>query len=295
VKDIKNVLVVMDKPKHDQVAFRRALGLERTSPMHLHLTAFCYHPMYDQTEVFETHQRNEIKKDLVHDRERWLRDQVLDAKAVYENVTLETVWTKELADWVVEKAGSGKYDLVMKTVHKSQTLTHTPSDWTLLRECPAPVLLCTKKRWPKTPQILVALDLKRSDRSHKRLNVKALDAASWFAEKHGGQIHCVYAIEVSNVLSDLDIINPRKIQKDAKDKAQAALDDLLGPYDIPKSRVHMPIGKVGQAVNNVAAKVKADLLVMGTTGRTGVKGLVLGNAAEKVLVRAGCDILALKP
>ena len=89
MKDIKNVLVVMDKPKHDQVAFRRALRLERTAPMHLHLTAFCYHPMYDQTEVFDTHQRNEIKKDLVHDRERWLRDQVLDAKAVYENVTLD--------------------------------------------------------------------------------------------------------------------------------------------------------------------------------------------------------------
>jgi len=295
VKEIKKVLVVMDKPKHDQVAFRRALRLGDASPMHLHLAAFCYDPMVDLKEIFEPGLRAEIKNDLLGDRERWMQEQIRQAEAGKENLSFETVWTKELADWVVDKAGSGDFDLVMKTVHKSQTLTHTPADWTLLRNCPVPVLLCSRKQWRKTPQILVALDLKRDDRSHKRLNVKALDAAAWFAEQYGGQIHCVYAIEVSKVLSDLDIIDPRKIQKSAKERAQSALDELIAPYDIPKSRVHMPVGKVGHAVNNVASKVKADLLVMGTTGRTGVKGLVIGNAAEKVLTRARCEILALKP
>jgi len=285
----------MDKPKHDQVAFRRALQLAQASSMHLHLAAFCYDPMVDQTESFEPGLRAEIKKGLIGDRKRWLKDQVRDANAGIENLTSETVWTKELANWIVEKAGAGKFDLVMKTVHKSQTLTHTPSDWTLLRYCPAPVLLCTRKRWRQRPQIVVALDLKRNDRSHKRLNVKALDAAAWFAEKYGGQLHCVYAIEVSRVLSDLDIVDPRRIRNDAREKARETLEDLIAPYDIPKSRVHMPIGKVGHAVNKVASTVKADLLVMGTTSRTGIKGLVIGNAAEKVLTRARCEILALKP
>ncbi|MEE4360180.1 MAG: universal stress protein [Pseudomonadales bacterium] len=294
MKAIKNALVVMDKPKHDQVAFRRALRLQKQEPMHLHLVAFCYHPMYDQTEVFETHQRNEIKKEVLREREEWLRNQVLDAGAAFENVTIEVVWTKDLADWVTARAEKD-IDLVVKTVHRSRTLTHTPADWTLLRACPAPVLLCTKKRWPKQAQILVALDMKREDAAHKRLNQKALDAASYFARLHGATIHCVYAVEVSSVLADLDIIQPKKIQKEAKARAEAAIKTLLAPYDIPMSRVHIPVGKVGQAVNNIAAKVKADMLVMGTTGRTGVKGLVLGNAAEKVLTRAGCDILALKP
>ncbi|NJN52807.1 MAG: universal stress protein [Gammaproteobacteria bacterium] len=34
---------------------------------------------------------------------------------------------------------------------------------------------------------------------------------------------------------------------------------------------------------------------MGTTARRGVKGLVIGNSAERVLAKAPCDVLALKP
>jgi universal stress protein E len=35
--------------------------------------------------------------------------------------------------------------------------------------------------------------------------------------------------------------------------------------------------------------------VMGTIGRTGVKGLLIGETAERVLRRANCSVLALKP
>jgi nucleotide-binding universal stress UspA family protein len=57
----------------------------------------------------------------------------------------------------------------------------------------------------------------------------------------------------------------------------------------------MPVGKVGHAVNGTVNKLNADLLVMGTTARKGVKGLVIGNSAERVLTKATSDILALKP
>jgi nucleotide-binding universal stress UspA family protein len=35
--------------------------------------------------------------------------------------------------------------------------------------------------------------------------------------------------------------------------------------------------------------------VMGTTARRGLAASVIGNSAEKVLTRARCDVLALKP
>jgi universal stress protein E len=55
------------------------------------------------------------------------------------------------------------------------------------------------------------------------------------------------------------------------------------------------MGKVGHAVNRLSARLKADLMVMGTTARRGVAAMVLGNSAEKVLMKARCDVLALKP
>jgi nucleotide-binding universal stress UspA family protein len=44
----------------------------------------------------------------------------------------------------------------------------------------------------------------------------------------------------------------------------------------------------------LAQEVKADLIVMGTHGRTGVGRLLLGSVAEAVLRRAPCPVLTLK-
>jgi nucleotide-binding universal stress UspA family protein len=44
-----------------------------------------------------------------------------------------------------------------------------------------------------------------------------------------------------------------------------------------------------------AESEKVDLIVMNTHGRRGIKRLILGSVAEKVIQEAPCSILALKP
>lgn len=39
----------------------------------------------------------------------------------------------------------------------------------------------------------------------------------------------------------------------------------------------------------------ADLIVIGTVGRSGIQGLLLGNTAEKVLDTCDCSIFTVKP
>ena len=39
----------------------------------------------------------------------------------------------------------------------------------------------------------------------------------------------------------------------------------------------------------------AELIVIGTVGRSGIKGMRLGNTAEKVLDTCACSILTVKP
>jgi universal stress protein E len=292
---VRNILAVMDKPKRKQVALARALSLREAFGAHLHLVAFTYHPMCDQRDTFETHQRHAVKKELMRTHTEWLRGQVLDAGAVYDDVTLQAAWAKDIAAWTVRTAVRKDFDLVVKSVHPTKSRVHTPTDWHLLRECPVPVLLTSGRRWSKKPIVLATLDLNRHDRAHDELNRKVLDAAVELARVHKGVVHCVYAIEVSRVLADLDIINPRKLAKEARERSSMFLKTLVAPYKIPASRVHMPIGKVGPAVNGIAKKLNADVLVMGTTARRGLKGLVIGNSAERVLAGSTRDVLALKP
>lgn len=291
----KRVLVIVDKPKHEQTALRRALDLQSRIGAHLHLAAFAYHPMYDQQDIFDAHQRRSIRREACRQRSEWLHGQIADAGALARDLTTEVVWEKDIAGWVTNRVAEARDDLVLKSIHQSQTLLHTPLDWQLLRECPVPVLLCTNRPWRRKPRILAALDLRVEDRAHAVLNRKVLEAASAFAQAHDAELHCVYALVLPRSVSELRVPDPRRLRTEAVERSLERMAALTAPYEVPMNRLHVPLGKVGFAVNGVAKKIKADLLVMGTTARRGLAALVIGNSAEKVLTRAQCDVLALKP
>lgn len=291
----QRILVIVDKPKHEPTALRRALALQAKTRSHLHLAAFAYHPMYDQKDIFDAHQRRAIRKEIVRQRTEWLREQVRDAQGLFKALSLEVVWVKDIAEWVADRVDTQRDQLVVKSIHQSQTLLHTPLDWQLLRQCPVPVLLCTARPWRRKPRILAALDLRVDDRAHAVLNRKVIEAAHSFAELHDGELHCAYAVDVPKVLSELNIPDPRNFQNDNVARARGRMAELAAPYGVPEERLHVPMGKVGHAVNRLSAKLRADLLVMGTTARRGLAAAVVGNSAEKVLMRARCDVLALKP
>jgi nucleotide-binding universal stress UspA family protein len=52
-------------------------------------------------------------------------------------------------------------------------------------------------------------------------------------------------------------------------------------------------GEAWRAILDAAAALPADLVVMGTHGRTGFEHLLLGSVTEKVLRRAGCPVLVV--
>jgi universal stress protein E len=291
----RQILTIVDKPKHEQTALQRSLSLQERAGGHVHLAAFAYHPMYDQKDVFAVSQRRAIRRSIIRERTEWLRDQVRDAQGLFKDLSLEVVWTKDIADWVTGRVQERGDELVVKSINQSQTLLHTPLDWQLLRLCPTPLLLCTATPWRRKPRVLAAVDLRVDDRAHEVLNQKVLAAAAEIAALYDGEVHCVYSVDVANTLSELDIPDPRGFKREAVVRAQERLAQLAAPYKIPQERVHVPMGKVGHAVNRLSARLKADLMVMGTTARRGVAALVVGNSAEKVLMKARCDVLALKP
>ena len=158
-----------------------------------------------------------------------------------------------------------------------------------------PLLLTTTRTRRRSGNVLAALDLRSKGRVHTKLNRAVLDAAHSYAAATGAKVHCVYVIEVSQVLKDLDAIDPDAVRRRAIEKSRERLNDLLKPYAVPKTRIHLPTGRVGHSVAGTAHKVKADLLVMGTAAHRARQMVGLGNSAERVLARAPCDVLAVHP
>ena len=49
------------------------------------------------------------------------------------------------------------------------------------------------------------------------------------------------------------------------------------------------------AFADYAAKAGADLIVLGTRGKTNLRDILLGSTAERVLAESRCSVLAVKP
>jgi nucleotide-binding universal stress UspA family protein len=58
---------------------------------------------------------------------------------------------------------------------------------------------------------------------------------------------------------------------------------------------HVKWGDPASAVLHVAVDRMADLLVLGSVGRTGLAGVLLGNTAERVLREVNRSLLVVKP
>lgn len=54
-------------------------------------------------------------------------------------------------------------------------------------------------------------------------------------------------------------------------------------------------GRAGQTIVDVAQEIGAELIVMGTHGRTGLAHMLLGSVAEQVVRLAECSVLTVRP
>src|SRR5262249_40046213 len=69
-------------------------------------------------------------------------------------------------------------------------------------------------------------------------------------------------------------------------EVRAKLRELSHTYEIMQGR---PVTQIVEA----AKKFSADLIVMGTRGRTGLKRVLLGSVAEAVLPKAPCPVMTI--
>lgn len=83
---------------------------------------------------------------------------------------------------------------------------------------------------------------------------------------------------------------------DLMQRAQALIDPVVDEFrdaGIQAAR-HIHHGMPAQTIADEAGRLDADLIVMGTRGNTGLKHVVLGSVAERILRLAPCSVLSVK-
>lgn len=289
---MSKLLIVAD-PEDSCFATPRGLELAAALKLEAHVVAFVSAPLKN-LKVSEA-KRAKLKKLLIKDREKTVKERVRKYRRRGQKVLVSVQWVKDSVRWINKECAGGGYQAVVKTGRAKGALVGSSGDWELLRECRAPVLLVAEKKWHNTKPVLVALDM-ASKSAHKiKLNRKVLGAAQDLAGALSVPLQVITAIEVPTLLTDLDLVDPKSYAAEAKREMQPQIKKLAADSGVPAARFKTKRGPVEKVITSQAAKVRAQIVVMGTVGRTGVKARLLGNTAEKVLEHLHADVLAIKP
>lgn len=286
------ILIVADQGD-TCIATSRGLELAAKLGHSVEVVAFTYAPL-DRLDAGKA-RKVEMRQQLLDRRRTQIQDRIDRFAQPHQKVGLKVVWLKDIHSWIVKRASTVAFAAVIKTSHASGNFAYTSTDWHLLRECPAPILLTAENKWHKTRPVLAALDLGTKRKSKQRLNSTVLGEAKSLAETLGVELQIISAIEVPTLLADLDLVDPVSYAKEHREELLPHLKALAKEHDLAEKRFVTKRGPVDKVITSQAAKVRAQIVVMGTVARQGLKAKVIGNTAEAVLQRLRTDILALKP
>ena len=124
-----------------------------------------------------------------------------------------------------------------------------------------------------------------------------LDWASGLAEQHGSRIVLFHAYHLPVEFQQLEgAYLPPDFWANVKAEAEASLDRYA--EDLRKRGVEVDAvvaeGYAATAIVDEVERRDADLVVIGTHGLSGLKHLLLGSIAERVVQKAPCAVLTVK-
>jgi universal stress protein E len=211
-------------------------------------------------------------------------------------------WDHPAYEAVVRAASRVGADLIVAERHAGRRfpgwLLHL-TDWELLRHSPVPVLLVKRPGIYRRPVLLAAVDPDHRYAKPERLDREILQAGALFAGALRGTLHAMHAYSPLPLAAytrgtlSADIV--KDMQRRSAQAAAEKLGRLVRSTAIPASRRHLIARHPSDAIEQVAAETRSSVVVMGALGRSGLKRLLIGNTAERVLNYLPCDLLVLKP
>jgi nucleotide-binding universal stress UspA family protein len=125
-----------------------------------------------------------------------------------------------------------------------------------------------------------------------RYSESATDKAINFAKSYGGELAVISVVDVP---SEFYAEAPKAVEdliKKAKEFT-AAVKKKAESSGI-KASTFIGEGEAYEVITNTARKEKADVIFMGSHGRTGIGKILMGSVTEKVIGYAPCPVLIVK-
>ncbi len=125
-----------------------------------------------------------------------------------------------------------------------------------------------------------------------KYSAAAAEKAISFAKSYGGELK---VLSVADVPAEFYAEAPKAVE-DLVKKARGFVAVVKKQAEAAGVKVETFVGEAEafEAITNLAKEQKADMIIIGSHGRTGLRRLLMGSVAEKVIGYAPCPVLVVK-
>ncbi len=128
----------------------------------------------------------------------------------------------------------------------------------------------------------------------------AMEVAADLARRFGADLVLLHAYPIPGyTFPDGSIVASPKMMQDLADQAERHLEawraDAERIVGAPRVTSEKSIGQPAAEIVAFAETRGIDLLVLGTHGRTGLEHALMGSVAERVVRKARCPVLSVRP
>lgn len=120
----------------------------------------------------------------------------------------------------------------------------------------------------------------------------AFELACVLTRDHGSRLVLLHVTDPPTIAAYGQSVVPLDSEK-LRQEAEARLDGLEVPHADVRAERRLVEGVPAAEVLRIAQEIEADVIVMGTHGRTGLKRLLMGSVAEQVVREANCPVLTV--
>ncbi len=199
---------------------------------------------------------------------------------------------------VINQATKGGHDLIVKSVNPQNALKEAifgSCDMRLMHYSPVPVLVLKPLRRKRWRSVLVAVDLLAETRAESSLNANLLEVAHGLSAGEDSDLLAVHVLEPGLTGKFGKAPDGKALAASLKADAERRLGRLIDAHEHLNVTAHLLKGQADQQIVRFVEQQQVDLVVLGSVGRSGLAGVVVGNTAEKIMHQVNCSLLVMKP
>jgi universal stress protein E len=300
----RNILVIVEPENEPQVVVERATWLAKQTDSDIELLLCDPIPSPLLIGIIPSAESSEIERAIVQAQQESVSELAAKVREQGVEVSTDVVKERPIADAILARAKASRPAFVMKGTHyhsDAERAIMVDTDWQLVRACPYPLWLVKSNTIKDASAVVASVDPTHDHDKPAALDDAIIQMAKSLASLSGGEVHLFHTYErLAGIGKEaIKVLRPvkleiDKIDKKIKEEHRKALDSLAEKHTIGKQYVHQLPGQTRELLPAFVRNNKVQFVVMGALARWGLKRMIIGSTAERVMDHLPCDIVVVR-